>query len=63
MLSRDARERRSTEDVGRRGRQESGTGDEEGLGFLREGALDRDGLVTEGFLGTDEEDVAVLIVK
>jgi hypothetical protein len=68
MLSRDARVRRSTEDVERRGRVGSGTGDEEGRIFRREGGLGRRGLEIEGCLGGTEgegegNEVAVLIEK
>ena len=68
MLSRDARVRRSTEGVGRRGREGSETGGKEGLDFLREGGLERSGLVIVGFLGRTEgqyvgDDVVVLIGK
>ena len=67
MLSRDARVRRSIEDVERRGRVSSG--DEEGRILRREGGLGRRGLEIEGCLGGTEREgegegnEAVLIEK
>ena len=69
MLSRDARVRRSIEDVERRGRVSSGTEDEEGRILRREGGLGRRGLEIEGCLGGTEREgegegnEAVLIEK